>query len=98
MLVFLFSLTGIPPAAGFVGKLQVFLAAVNAGHTALVVIAVIFSVVSAFYYLRLVGIMFMCEQEGPVTCSPSRTLMLTVVITAFFVLLLGIFPSLVVMA
>lgn len=98
MLVFLFSLTGIPPAAGFVGKLQVFLAAVNAGHTALVVIAVIFSVVSAFYYLRLVGIMFMCEQEGPVTCSPSRTLMLTVVITAFFVLLLGVFPSLVVMA
>ncbi|HSW62414.1 MAG TPA: NADH-quinone oxidoreductase subunit N [Dissulfurispiraceae bacterium] len=95
MLIFLFSLTGIPPAAGFVGKLQVFLAAVDAGQTVLVVVAVIFSVVSAFYYLRLVGTMFMRESEGSVSCSSSKTLLLAVILTAFFVLLLGIFPSLV---
>lgn len=95
MLIFLFSLTGIPPAAGFVGKLQVFLAAVDAGQTVLVVVAVIFSVVSAFYYLRLVGTMFMRESEGSVSCSASKTLLFAVILTAFFVLLLGIFPSLV---
>jgi NADH-quinone oxidoreductase subunit N len=95
MLIFLFSLTGIPPAAGFVGKMQVFLVAVEAGHTSLVVVAVIFSVVSAFYYLRLVGTMFMREPEEAIACSPSRTLLFAVVITAFFVMLFGIFPSLV---
>ncbi|HTZ17508.1 MAG TPA: NADH-quinone oxidoreductase subunit N [Dissulfurispiraceae bacterium] len=95
MLIFLFSLTGIPPAAGFVGKFQVFLAAVGAGHTALVVVAVIFSVVSAYYYLRLVGTMFMSEGDESVACSTSGALILTVAITVAFVLLLGIVPSLV---
>ncbi|HMK44162.1 MAG TPA: NADH-quinone oxidoreductase subunit N [Dissulfurispiraceae bacterium] len=96
MMIFLFSLTGIPPAAGFVGKLQVFLAAVDAGHTGLVILAVIFSVVSAYYYLRLVGSMFMRQTDGVVAISSSRTLLFAVLLTAFFVMLLGIFPSLVI--
>jgi NADH-quinone oxidoreductase subunit N len=95
LLIHLFSLTGIPPAAGFIGKLQVFLVAVDTGHTLLVVIAVIFSVVSAYYYLRIAGLMFMREPEGEVVVSNSRSLVCAVVITTVFVLLLGVYPSLV---
>lgn len=95
MLIFLFSLTGIPPAAGFVGKLQVFLVAVDAGYAALVVVAVVFSVVSAYYYLRIVGAMFMRMSERTIAISPSRVLLCSVVLMALLVLVLGVFPSLV---
>ncbi len=95
MLIFLFSLTGIPPTAGFIGKLQIFLIAMEAGHTFLVVAAVIFSVVSAYYYLRLVGTMFMRDAESEPSISKSKTLILTVVLAAFFIMLFGILPSLV---
>jgi NADH-quinone oxidoreductase subunit N len=54
MALFLFSLAGIPPTAGFLGKLLVFSAAVEAGYTWLVILAVINSVVAAYYYLRVV--------------------------------------------
>ena len=69
MLLFLLSLTGIPPTAGFVAKFVVILSAVRAGHVALAVLAVACSVVSAFIYMRVAVFMYMREpQDAP----PSR--------------------------
>ncbi|MGH7068442.1 MAG: NADH-quinone oxidoreductase subunit NuoN [Acetobacteraceae bacterium] len=62
--IFLFSMAGIPPLSGFFGKLYVFLAAVQAGMWTLAVIGVLTSVVGAFYYIRIVKVMFM-EAAGP---------------------------------
>ncbi|MDI6729357.1 MAG: NADH-quinone oxidoreductase subunit N, partial [Thermodesulfovibrionales bacterium] len=73
MLIFMFSLTGIPPTAGFIGKFNLFMAAIKAGYAWLVVIAVIFSAISAYYYLRVVMNMYMKEmkQESAIAPSPS---------------------------
>jgi NADH-quinone oxidoreductase subunit N len=67
----MFSMAGIPPLAGFFGKLYVFLAAVSAGLYALAVIGVLASVVSAYYYLRIVKIMYF---DAPVGAGFDRGL------------------------
>src|SRR3990170_750907 len=69
MLLFLLSLTGIPPTAGFAAKFAVILSAVRAGYVVLAVLAVACSVVSAFFYLRVVVLMYMMEPEG---LAPGR--------------------------
>jgi NADH-quinone oxidoreductase subunit N len=68
-LVFLMSLTGIPPTAGFTAKFVVILSAVRAGYIALAVLAVACSVVSAFFYMRIAVLMYMNEPQEP---APSR--------------------------
>ncbi len=73
MSLFLFSLAGIPPTAGFIGKFMVFSAAVQSGYTWLVIVAVINSVIAAYYYLRVVIIMYRPGEEKAV--SFSETLM-----------------------
>lgn len=93
MLIFMFSLTGIPPTAGFIGKFTVFMEAINAGYVSLVVIAVIFSVASAFYYLRIVMNMYMKEPKETVTLSTTLPIKLTLAVTAAAVLIIGVFPS-----
>ena len=60
----LFSLIGIPPLVGFFGKLALFTAALQRGFTAVVVLAVVMSVVSAAYYLRIVRAMFFAEEPA----------------------------------
>lgn len=62
--ILLFSLAGIPPLAGFWAKWYVFLAAINAGLYPLAVIGVLTSVVAAFYYLRIIKIMWFDEPVG----------------------------------
>jgi NADH-quinone oxidoreductase subunit N len=62
--ILLFSLAGIPPLAGFWAKWYVFLAAINAGLYALAIIGVLTSVVAAFYYLRIIKIMWFDEPVG----------------------------------
>lgn len=93
MLVFMFSLTGIPPTAGFIGKFYLFKAAVDAGYAWLVVIAVIFSAMSAYYYLRVVINMYMKElkEDAPIHLSPSIGLAL--LITVLMVIIIGVMPS-----
>jgi len=93
MLIFMFSLTGIPPTAGFIGKLYIFMSAINAGYTWLVVIAVIFSAISAFFYLRIVMYMYMREPREVVTLSTSPTTGLALTVSTAAVLLIGVFPS-----
>ena len=75
MLLFLLSLTGIPPTAGFVGKFYLFAAAVEAGYYWLVLIAVVNSAISLFYYMRVVVAMYMRDlpPQGMATSPPSRS-------------------------
>lgn len=93
MLIFMFSLTGIPPTAGFVGKFYLFMAAVNAGYTWLAIVAVIFSAISAYFYLRIVMLMYMKEPKGEVKLSVSSPTGLALAVTASAVLVIGVLPS-----
>ncbi len=93
MLIFMFSLTGIPPTAGFIGKFYLFMSAVKAGYTWLAVVAVIFSAVSAYFYLRVVMFMYMREPKAEVSLSTSMPSGIAIAIAALAVLILGIFPS-----
>lgn len=97
MLVFMFSLTGIPPTAGFVGKFNIFMAVIDAGYTWLVVIAVIFSAISAYYYLRVVMNMYMKEAPGgEAVIHTSTSLGFALLITVVMVFVIGIIPSVVI--
>ncbi|RJQ44488.1 MAG: NADH-quinone oxidoreductase subunit N [Nitrospiraceae bacterium] len=93
MLIFMFSLTGIPPTAGFVGKFYVFLEAINSGYVYLAVIAVIFSAISAFFYLRVVMYMYMKDPKQEVVLTTSYSMNFALAVTAVMVLLIGVFPS-----
>jgi NADH-quinone oxidoreductase subunit N len=74
MLVLMFSLAGIPPTAGFYAKFAVLSAAVQAGQIWLAVVAVIFSLIGAFYYLRVVKLMYFDEPpRAAVGDSPPQT-------------------------
>jgi NADH-quinone oxidoreductase subunit N len=94
--LFLLSLTGIPPTAGFVGKVSVFRAAVDAGAWPLALVGMLASVVAAFFYLRIVVLMFMHDPQGEEEPDPSLFPRLVVAVPAAAVLVLGVFPGLVV--
>jgi NADH-quinone oxidoreductase subunit N len=93
MTVFLLSLGGIPPTAGFIGKWYIFSAAVQEGHYWLAVIGVLTSVVSVFFYLRIVVMMYMTE--GPETLRPRIPVaaMAGLAIAVVAVFYLGILPT-----
>jgi NADH-quinone oxidoreductase subunit N len=93
MLVIVFSLAGIPPAVGFLAKLAVLQAAFEAGYGWLVVYAVLMSVVGAFYYLRLVKLMYMDEPAGEITIAERGDMRALLSVNALAVLLLGIVPA-----
>jgi NADH-quinone oxidoreductase subunit N len=93
--LFLLSLAGIPPLAGFVAKVSVFRAAVGAGAWPLVLIGVLASVVAAFFYLRVIVLMFMQEPEGEAETDETLLPQLVVAVPAVLVLVLGVFPGLV---
>ncbi|HEX4943850.1 MAG TPA: NADH-quinone oxidoreductase subunit NuoN [Usitatibacteraceae bacterium] len=93
MLVIVFSLAGIPPAVGFLAKLAVLQAAFEAGYGWLVVFAVLMSVVGAFYYLRLVKLMYMDEPAGEITIAPRLDMRVLLSANAIAVLALGIVPA-----
>lgn len=92
LMVFMFSLAGVPPLAGFFGKFYVFVAAINAGLYALAIIGLLASVVGAFYYLRIIKIMYFDdEKEG---FEPTNgTLKLIMVLTGIFTALFFIYPA-----
>jgi NADH-quinone oxidoreductase subunit N len=97
MLVFLVSLAGIPPTAGFIAKFYVFMAAVDVGLTWLAVVAVVFAAVSAYYYLRIVMVMYMREsapsQAVLPTLATSPTLSFVLACALVGILLFGVFPD-----
>lgn len=93
MAVFMFSLAGIPPLAGFFGKYYVFLAAVEAGMTWLAVIGVLTSLVSVYYYLRLVVEMYFREPVPGPDSQPASSSMAIAAFSAYAVVQFGIYPS-----
>ena len=93
MLIVMFSLAGIPPTVGFFAKLVVLQAVLDAGYTWLVVLAVLLSVVGAFYYLRIVRLMYMEAPAGEITIDPHPGTQWVLSIAGVLTLLLGILPS-----
>lgn len=91
--VFMFSMTGIPPLAGFFGKYFVFLSAVQSGFYALAVIGVLSSVIAAYYYLRIVKVMYFDEPRHTLSKDISSETMIIAYATALFNLLFFIFPT-----
>jgi NADH-quinone oxidoreductase subunit N len=88
----LISLTGIPPTAGFMAKVYIFSAGVNAELLWLVIIAVINSVISAYYYLRVVRVMFLKEPLSTERVHASGGLRIALSLACIGVLALGIYP------
>ena len=92
MFIFLLSLGGIPPTAGFIGKYFLFAAAVKSGFGWLAIIAVLMSAVSMFYYLRLAVAMYLRDGK-PAVIAPSGTLRFVAAVCLIVTLLFGILPS-----
>ncbi len=93
MLVFLMSLTGIPPTAGFAAKFVVILSALRAGYIALAVLAVACSVVSAFFYMRIAVMMYMNEPQEPAPSPFPMTVFAALAVAALVTLIGGISPG-----
>jgi NADH-quinone oxidoreductase subunit N len=92
--LFLLSLIGIPPLAGFVGKFYLFGAAVQGGHIWLVIIAVLNSAIAAYYYLRVIVYMYMREPDANTArWAPSFAGSVALVIAAIGIVVLGVMPA-----
>jgi NADH-quinone oxidoreductase subunit N len=91
--IFMFAMAGIPPTAGFFSKLYIFLAAIDAHLTGLAIIGVVASVVGAFYYLRIVKVMYFDEPVGAFDHPIHVELKAVLVVTAFVTLLFFLLPD-----
>jgi len=94
MTIFMLSMAGIPPTAGFVGKFYIFSSAIKSGFVWLAIIGVINSIIAVFYYLRVTVIMYMHEPSRnfqPLTFSPF--IFVAIIISIIGTIHLGIFPS-----
>lgn len=93
MLLTLFSFTGVPPTVGFYAKFMVLSALVNADMVWLAAVAVFFSIIGAFYYLRVIKVMYFDIIENPTKISVAMDMRLILSLNGMAVLLLGIFPG-----
>ncbi len=93
MLLLMFSMAGVPPTVGFYAKFAVLQAIVEAGHVWLAVIAVMFSLIGAFYYLRIVKLMYFDApvDESPITPRADASMLMS--INGLAVLAFGLFPQ-----
>jgi NADH-quinone oxidoreductase subunit N len=93
MSIFLLSLGGFPPLAGFIGKWYIFAAAVQEGYYTLAIIGVLTSVISVFFYLRIVVMMYMTEGTEIVRPSVPATAVTGLVLATIAVFYLGVLPT-----
>ncbi|WP_077965593.1 NADH-quinone oxidoreductase subunit N [Ensifer adhaerens] len=93
MLLYLFSLAGIPPTAGFFAKFYVLVALVERGFVVLAVIAVLLSAVAAYFYIRIVMVMFMREPERAFEPALTPLVGITLAVTAAGTVGIGLFPA-----
>lgn len=91
--IIMFSLAGLPPLAGFFAKYYVFIAAIKSGLTWLAIIGIISSVISVYFYLRIVVLMYFKEPETEVTHEKSLSGLFGVAVSVIMVILLGIIPG-----
>ena len=101
ILLLMLSLIGMPPLAGFFGKLYMFMEALNEGKDApgrltllwLVALGLLNSVISAFYYVRVLKAMFLRQPEGEALAAPSSSISLPILVGTFVVVMFGLFPE-----
>ncbi len=93
MLIFLLSLAGIPPLAGFWGKYFIFFSLIETGHYALAALGVLYSVFGLYYYLKMANAMFMGQPEEEGALPVSWTMRIALGLTAFATVFIGIMPD-----
>jgi NADH-quinone oxidoreductase subunit N len=93
MLIFLLSLAGIPPTAGFLGKYYIFLSLIQTGHYTLAVVGTLYVAVALYYYFRVVRSMFVREETEAAPLASSFGLRLALGATGFLTLAIGIYPE-----
>jgi NADH-quinone oxidoreductase subunit N len=91
--LFMFALAGIPPLAGFFGKYYVFFGAIQADLTWLAIVGVLSSVISVYFYIRVVVYAYFKNSEEDFEIESSVGTYAAIIISAAFVLLLGFFPD-----
>lgn len=92
-MIFLFSLAGIPPTGGFFAKFYVLVALVETGHVTLAVIAVVLSAVAAWFYIRIIMLIYVKDPIGPLDIQISWPMRLVLAVTFVGTLFTGIFPG-----
>ena len=92
-MIVMFSMAGVPPTVGFFAKLAVIDAVIEQGFAWIAVVAVLFSVIGAFYYLRVVKLVFFDDVEDPSPLVSSWDERFVLVLNGLFVLVLGLFPG-----
>ena len=94
MLIFMLALAGIPPTAGFYGKYFIFLGLLEAEQYLLAIFAALYVAVAAYYYFRIVKVMFLTEsQQQPASLVLSRGITLTAVVAGVLMLVIGLYPE-----
>jgi NADH-quinone oxidoreductase subunit N len=93
MLIFLLSLAGIPPLAGFYGKYFIFLSLMESGHYVLASLAVLYAVFGLYYYMRVANAMFMREAADKTRLPISAAMRVALGVSAFATVFIGIFPE-----
>jgi NADH-quinone oxidoreductase subunit N len=93
MALFMFALAGIPPLAGFFGKYYVFVAAIKSGLTWLAIAGVLASVISIYFYIRVVVLMYFKEPEENFSIQVPSFSLTAVIICALFIIVFGILPD-----
>jgi NADH-quinone oxidoreductase subunit N len=94
MLVFMLSLAGIPPLAGFWGKYFIFLSLISSGHYALASLGVLYSVFGLYYYLKIANAMFMGKVEkGEEVLPVSLTMRAAIAVSGIATLYIGLLPN-----
>jgi len=93
MLILMFSMAGVPPVVGFYAKMSVLWAVIEAGHVWLAVVAVVFSLIGAFYYLRVVKLMYFDapQDQSPLVSNAAMRIVLS--LNGLAVLGFGLFPG-----
>jgi NADH-quinone oxidoreductase subunit N len=93
MLIFLLSLAGIPPTAGFIGKYFIFLSLIETGHYFLAVLAVGYAVVALYYYFRIVAAMFMKKAPDAVPLATGAAVRVALGVALAMTLVIGVYPQ-----
>jgi len=93
MSLFMLSLAGFPPTAGFFGKLYVFMAAIKEGYILITIMAVIATVISVYFYLRIIVLMYFHENEKEEKVVVHRGMGAIIALSSIAIILIGLFPS-----
>src|SRR6202521_2626098 len=93
MLIFLLSLAGIPPTAGFLGKYYIFLALLQTRHFGLAVVATLYVAVAIYYYFKIVRSMFVREPAEKTPMATTFGLRVALAVTGVLTLVIGIYPE-----